>query len=213
MKHRCAASPDRKKPVYHRTVFSEDQLLALFEAATHSNFPERNLSLLLFFLDTGLRVSEAVSLNIGDLDLSGLRVSVVGKGCRERTVHFSRDTVRVLKNYLRRYPRGPQEPLFISLSGRAPGRRLTRSGVGQIYQDLGRRRPACRACVAAPHTMRHAFATQLCRDRCPAPVIQALLGHSTLKMTMVYTHMAQIDAANHHRQHSPVTQLVNRARR
>jgi site-specific recombinase XerD len=201
-----------ERPVYNHTVFSESDLLNLFEAAAHSNFPERNLALLIFLFDTGLRVTELCNLNLGDLDLNGLRLEIEGKGRKKRTVHFSRETVRVLKNYLRKYPRGPQEALFISVSGRYGGQRLTRSGIGQIFKDLGQA-AGLQGVRCSPHTMRHAFATQLCRDRCPAPVIQALLGHSTLKMTMVYTHLAQLDAANHHRQHSPVSQLVNRARK
>ncbi len=197
--------PERSKPKIK--TFSDADLIALFNAAVRSTFAERNVALMMFMLDTGLRVTELCSLTMRDIDLFGLRAEVIGKGRRQRTVHFSRETAKIVRAYLRKYPRQPDQSLFCSLGGHTPGQPLTRSGVLQLFKELGAS-VGLQGVRCSPHTMRHAFATNLARSGAPSATIQDLLGHSTLHMTMVYTHLAEADIAHHHRRHSPVARML-----
>jgi integrase/recombinase XerC len=200
------ARPEKSTP--NITTFSDADLVALLNAAARSPFAERNVALMMFLLDTGLRVTELCKLTMSAVDLYGLRAEIMGKGRKQRMVHFSRETAKIVRAYLRKHPRQPEQSLFCSLGGNTPGRGLTRSGVLQLFKELGVA-AGLQGVRCSPHTMRHAFATNLARSGAPSATVQDLLGHSTLHMTMLYTHLAEADVANHHRRHSPVTRLLN----
>jgi site-specific recombinase XerD len=89
--------PDPTPPIH---VFTDEQIIALLEAAARSQSPQRNIAFLLFLLDTGARVSEACALTTGDLNFSVGMCEVLGKGKKRRSLHFVRETATALRNYL-----------------------------------------------------------------------------------------------------------------
>jgi site-specific recombinase XerD len=182
--------------------FTSEQLNALFAAARRGRHPRRDEAILLFLLDTGVRASELCDLRLKDVDSSGRRATVLGKGNKHRTVSFQKTTARALWQYLKEDEREVDDPLFISERGEP----FTRSGLLQLIERLGK---AARitAVRCSPHTFRHTFAVEFLRAGGNVFTLQQMLGHTSLHMTNRYVALAQADIENQHRQFSPVERL------
>ncbi len=178
--------------------FTEAQVKALLEAAKKTRQPRRDEALTLFLLDTGCRASELCDLNLNDVDMSGKKASVEGKGGKSRPVYFGRTTGRALWQYLREDERTPEEPLFQS----ERGERLTRSGLRQLIERIGKV-AGIESVRCSPHTFRHTFAISFLREGGNQFTLMHILGHTHLAMTARYVHLAQADVENQHRQFSP----------
>jgi integrase/recombinase XerC len=157
--------------------------------------PERERALFELLYATGLRVSEAASLDLSDVDFSSRLVRVTGKGSRERIVPFgeaaadalreylpSRDALRHRADRLRDAARGG-EPLFVNFRG---GRLTSRSMARLLKRRL---RAAGLPEEISPHALRHTFATHLLQAGADLRAIQELLGHASLSTTQKYTHL------------------------
>lgn len=134
---------------------------------------------------SGLRVSELCGLNLKDLDLSSARVSVWGKGSKQRVVPVSNPARAGLKDWLvvrRDFDLAPtaHDALFVNLRG-------GRMGPRDVRRSLDRRslRPT------HPHALRHTFATHLLDGGADLRVVQTLLGHTDLATTQLYTHVSK----------------------
>jgi len=153
----------------------------------------------------GLRVSEAVGLDVGDLDLGTGWVRVRGKGGKERQVPLGSPAVSAVREYLAGGPEHPSEqgPLF-----RNPGRgRLTSRSVARILQRHLTGLASTKS--LSPHGLRHSFATHLLAAGADLRTIQELLGHSRLSTTQRYTHVDLGTLLDEYREAHP---LGNRAR-
>ncbi len=137
----------------------------------------------------GLRVSEAVWLEKGGIDLDERLVRVTGKGDKERIVPIGRQATEALRRYLARgrphLDRRHRSELFLN----ARGGPLTRSGAFLILRRL--------AAVAGldpsrvhPHLLRHSFATHLLEGGADLRSVQEMLGHADLGTTELYTHVS-----------------------
>jgi site-specific recombinase XerD len=148
----------------------------------------RDHALLLFLGRTGARVSEAIAVNVGDLQLhQPAQVLLRGKGQTERAVPLARDVVTVLKELIRE--RGidsrPSQPVFVN----ARGNRLTRFGVRHVVRRVVGSADAVRTWPGrsiSPHTFRHSTAMHLLQSGVDLTVIQAWLGHESLNTTHQY---------------------------
>ena len=157
---------------------------------------KRDRAILELLYAAGLRVSELVGLNLGDLSLGEELVRVVGKGRKERIVPFGSRAADALRAYLpvrarqvrpARPARGNKpaaEAVFLNLRG---GRLTSRSigyvvdhHMGQLAQRL----------KVHPHTLRHTFATHMLNNGADLRTIQELLGHESLSTTQKYTHVS-----------------------
>lgn len=152
----------------------------------------RDTAILELLYGSGLRVSEAVGLGLGDVNLGAQVARVVGKGDKERLVPLGRQSCAALDRYLSQrsslvHPRtGAQDPIALFLSMR--GRRLTVRAMEQLvhkYGALG----AGRADLH-PHALRHTCATHLLEGGADLRTIQEILGHSSLRTTQRYTHVS-----------------------
>jgi integrase/recombinase XerC len=135
----------------------------------------------------GLRVGEAVALDVRDVDLLAREVRVLGKGRKERVVPLPQAARQALGAWLEsRRSRGYQaEPLFPSL---APNARRRRIGVRTVRRILGRRAVAAGVADRVhPHRLRHSYATHLLDMGADLRSIQELLGHTSLSTTQRYT--------------------------
>jgi integrase/recombinase XerC len=150
----------------------------------------RDRALLEILYASGLRVAEAVGLDIGDLDLKSGWVKVLGKGSKERMVPFGPPAAEALKAYLADREAlaadgALPDPHALFLNYR--GTRLTSRSVARLLA-----RNLVKAAVAktlSPHGIRHSFATHLLAAGADLRTIQELLGHANLSTTQRYTHV------------------------
>ncbi|HYN85867.1 MAG TPA: site-specific tyrosine recombinase XerD [Pyrinomonadaceae bacterium] len=160
------------------------RLLDAPDTSTHEGVRDRAMIELLYA--TGLRVSELVSLDTGSVDLDAGVLSCSGKGSKQRRVPVGRDALAWLQRYApaRRALLDGRESkhLFVGPGGRA----LTRNFVWAMMK-----RYAVRAGLegVSPHVLRHSFATHLLEHGADTRSVQAMLGHSDLATTQIYTHV------------------------
>jgi integrase/recombinase XerD len=149
----------------------------------------RDRALLEVMYACGLRASEAVGLELGDVDLEEGVVCARGKGSKERLVPIGRQAVAALQAYSRSgRPSllGARVESRLFLNHRGSG--LTRQGLYKIVQGHARR--AGLKDKMSPHTLRHTFATHLLAGGCDLRSLQEMLGHADLATTQVYTHLS-----------------------
>jgi integrase/recombinase XerD len=128
---------------------------------------------------TGMRISEALSLNRDSIDPGAKKATIIGKGDRQRTVFFNDRALHWINEYVSlRADRNPA--LFLSLRDH----RMTPDLVGSTFRRLRRR--AGLAKKVSPHMLRHTAATMLLRNGCPIGFIKEILGHSDLMTTCRY---------------------------
>jgi integrase/recombinase XerD len=155
----------------------------------------RDRAILEVLYATGLRVSELISLRARDVDLEVGLVTCFGKGRKERLVPLGEEAQQWVRRYLdlgrprlmeRPARRGRSSPLLF-VSGRGSG--LSRMGLWGLV-----RRHALAAGVAdilTPHVLRHSFATHLLERGADLRALQAMLGHSDISTTQIYTHVTR----------------------
>lgn len=129
----------------------------------------------------GLRISEALNLKITDIDSQRMVVIIHGKGNKDRHIPLPRRTLELLRAYWREYR--PKTWLFIKPDGQQMEYHNVRYFFKKAPQDAGIRKRI------SSHTLRHSYATNLMARGVDVRVIQALLGHRSLKTTTLYLHM------------------------
>jgi len=190
----------------HIQPFTTDQVEALLAATRRSKHARRDEAILLFLLDTGVRVSEMCQICMRNLDMRGRSVVVQGKGDKTRQVHFGKRMSKALWQYLRQEERDEDSPVFLSEGVRSADDAMTRNGVLLLIRRLGRQ-AGIEQVRCSPHTFRHTFAIEFLRNGGNQFTLMYLLGHTNTKMTARYVAIAQADAARQHAQNSPVDRL------
>ncbi len=169
-----------------------DQVLALLAGAGGDSPADgpltlRNRALLELLYSTGSRISEAVGLDIDDIDTQARSVLLRGKGGKQRLVPIGRPAVEALSAYLVRgrpelARRGRGAPAtFLN----ARGGRLSRQSAWQVLQNAAER--AGITSGVSPHMLRHSFATHLLDGGADVRAVQELLGHASVTTTQIYT--------------------------
>ncbi|OBB56736.1 site-specific tyrosine recombinase XerD [Mycobacterium sp. 852013-51886_SCH5428379] len=181
-------TPSRRLP----KSLSIDEVLALLDGAGGDGEADgpltlRNRAMLELLYSTGARISEAVGLDVDDIDTEARSVLLRGKGGKQRLVPIGRPAVSALDAYLVRgrpelARRGRGTPaIFLN----ARGGRLSRQSAWQVLQDAAERAGITSA--VSPHTLRHSFATHLLEGGADVRVVQELLGHASVTTTQIYT--------------------------
>jgi integrase/recombinase XerC len=162
-----------------------DQTTTLMEAPNDEDKHSlRDRAILEMLYSCGLRVSELTGLMIGDIDLSGGMVRVMGKGGKERIVPVGSRAIEAIRDYLAE--RGESTGngiLFLNTRGQ----RINRRSVARII-DIHVMRIAAFKRIS-PHILRHTFATHMLEGGADLRAIQELLGHASLSTTQKYTHV------------------------
>ena len=176
---------------YLPRAISQEDVAKLLEAASKRDTPRglRDRALLELLYATGMRVSELVSMNAGDVDLASASVRCFGKGGKERVIPVYERAVEAAAAYLSRgrvhLLRDPEEKaLFLNQRGQ----RLTRQGLWLIVK--GYVKEAGLTVQVTPHTLRHSFATHMLRGGADLRNVQELLGHANIATTQVYTQVS-----------------------
>jgi integrase/recombinase XerD len=149
----------------------------------------RDRALLEVMYACGLRASEAIGLELMDVDVQEGLLRARGKGSKERIVPVGQAALKALRIYLERgrpalVKGAPEAHLFVNFRGG----QLTRQGLYKIV-----RRHALTAGLAdrmSPHTLRHTFATHLLAGGCDLRSVQEMLGHADVSTTQLYTHLS-----------------------
>jgi integrase/recombinase XerD len=184
--HLRAPKQSRKLP----QVLTRDEVARLLEQPRGTEPPAlRDRALLELMYACGLRASEAIGLQIGDVDLEAGVLRARGKGAKERLVPIGSAASRALVAYLARgRPRLVGDRMEGTLFVNHRGTALTRQGLYKVVQ-----RHASSAGLASrmsPHTLRHTFATHLLAGGCDLRSLQEMLGHADIATTQVYTHLS-----------------------
>jgi site-specific recombinase XerD len=160
-------------------VLKRDQLLQLFAALRSPKYR----ALFLTCYSAGLRISEACALRVDDIDSKRMVIHVrYAKGSKQRYTVLSKQLLLALRAYWR--VQRPPEWLF---PGQGRVAHISPDTARQVFRAARERAGLGRWCT--PHTLRHSFATHLLESGTELVVIQALLGHSTIRTTTTYTHV------------------------
>lgn len=198
-KHLKAVKTARHLPA----IITEAQIDALLDAPdTETPLGLRDKALLETLYATGLRVSEAVKLNINEINLHKGLVNTIGKGDKQRIVPLGEEAAHWLARYLHearaQILNGKRcDALFVGQKKDGISRQLAWMIVKHYAEHAGIRQ-------LSPHGLRHAFATHLVKYGADLRTVQMLLGHADIATTQIYTHVAderlkQIVAAHHPR--------------
>lgn len=174
--------------------------------ALRSNCGElRDRAIVEFLYSTGVRVSELVSLNVGDIEMGRQELVVYGKGSKERKTYMTDSAMFYLRRYLQvrcketglTMEELEEQPLFVTLD--YPHNRLTVGGIQYMLRQLGKR-----AGVKGvhPHRFRRTIATDLLNRGMPIEQVKEFLGHEKLDTTMIYCTVKQESVQASHRKYA-----------
>ena len=166
----------------------------------------RDRAMLELMYAAGLRVSELCGLKVADVDLDGAIVSCFGKGSKQRRIPIGKSAVHWLQRYIAVRDRlGSNNPILFLNRGRA----LTRQLAWSIIKTH-----AAKAEVPniSPHTLRHSFGTHLMQHGADSRSVQALLGHSDISTTEIYTHITDMHMRKAYDRFHPRAKVQNRER-
>ena len=192
-------------------ILTDDEIERIFSCLDpDTELGSRNTAIFSLMLDTGLRLSEAVTLRYADVHLEDQYVKVLGKGDKERIVAFGANCRRSLADYERLYrtktPERKADVFFLCMNGcpmtsdalRSLTTRLSRSaGVSRLH----------------PHLLRHTYATRFLLNGGDVFLLKQNLGHTTLAMVEKYVHIANRMAAQVSQEFSPMDRFEMRGAR
>ena len=150
----------------------------------------RDLALVEVLYGSGIRISELVGLDLGDIDRQRSTIKVMGKGSKERIVPIGQPALTAVDNWINKgraelVSEASGSALFIGSRGKRIDQRVARSVVYQAMEAIGSDKKL------GPHTLRHSAATHLLEGGADLRTVQEILGHSSLATTQIYTHVSQ----------------------
>jgi len=173
-----------------------DRLLGAPDISTEEGIRDR--AILEIMYATGLRVSELVGLKQTDVDLMTGLVVCHGKGSKERRVPLGKSAIHWLQQYAAvKAAYGKHSTPYVFLyHGKPFTRQLAWSMIKSRAEQVGIQN-------VSPHTLRHSFATHLLQHGADSRSVQALLGHSDISTTQIYTHMTDVHLRSAYNRHHP----------
>lgn len=150
---------------------------------SNSQYPVRNNTIMILFLNCGLRLSELISINRSDINFTAKELKVIGKGNKERIVYLNTTCIAVLNKYLELRDDN-FEPLFINNKNN----RLNISGVEGVCKKAFKLANLSKYNYTV-HTLRHTSATYLYKSTKDILVVKNFLGHKSVVSTEIYTHL------------------------
>ena len=199
-----------EKPKYHRTlprvlsVEDVDALLDAIDVSTPLGVRDRALFELIY--SCGLRISEAAGLLIEQVHLTERMILVNGKGSKERIVPFGGAAYEWLKQWLdEARPEIVGSRLVPTVFVNYQAKTLSRKGVWKRFQEL----EAKSGVTAKVHTLRHSYATHMLAGGADLRSVQALLGHSDISTTQIYTHVDNESLHDYYNEYFPQNSKKN----
>jgi integrase/recombinase XerD len=187
--------PQLKEPQKILPTLSESQVSRLVSWKPKAkHFHQRRLHLLtLMLLDTGCRITEALTLRVREIDMDNMLITLDGKGRKQRVVPFSFMLRKAMHRFMSDFNRMPDCLLFATHDETRVGRMTALRGVKILCNQLGFDPPA-----RTLHSFRHTFAVNYLRRGGSVFHLQKVLGHSSLEMTRRYANMTTADLSAVH---------------
>ena len=189
---------DRRLPKY---LSLEDSKKLLSTTANEDNRnSERDYAIITLFLNCGMRLAELVGININDIDFSENKMTVIGKGNKERTIYLNKACVQAIKDYLNVRPKegiktdkfNSKKALFLSERKERISRRTVQYIVDKELTAAG-----LDTKKYSTHKLRHTAATLMYQyGNVDIRALQEVLGHESISTTEIYTHVANEQARN-----------------
>lgn len=180
-----APKTGKRLPVFVKENEAEDLMELL--AGTSENWKSLNAKMLLtLFYNTGMRLSELITLKEKQLDLGRSQIKVLGKGNKERIIPISKEQVIMIKDYQRlkrkEFEKPDDDVLLVTEKGKKLYAKYAYLLVREYLSYAGT------LDKKSPHVLRHTFATHLMNRGADLNAVKELLGHSSLSSTQIYTH-------------------------
>ncbi len=179
---------DKRLPKY--LSLEESKKLLEVTKSTSNEFKERDYSIITLFLNCGMRLSELVGINIKDINFSDNKLTVIGKGNKERTIYLNDACVNAIKEYIAVRPHDgvkfdSRDALFLSKRKERISNRMVQEIVkkelGKAGLDMNK---------YSVHKLRHTAATLMYQyGHVDIRALQVLLGHENIATTQIYTHV------------------------
>jgi len=167
------------------TVWTEQEIQTFLERPdTSTKVGLRDRALFEVMYSSGARVSEVIGLNWQNYSRDRGEIVVEGKGNKQRTAPLGPFAVNALEEHRARESSSEDEPIFRNQRGN----RLTSRGVRYLVDTYQEKVPVSKP--ISPHVFRHSCATHMLNRGAPLPLVQTLLGHSSISTTQVYTHVS-----------------------
>lgn len=189
---------DKRLPKYLNLEESK-KLLNVTENEDNRNY-KRDYAIITLFLNCGLRLSELVGINIQDIDFSEAKMTVIGKGNKERTIYLNKACLRAIGEYLQSRPKEgikqdklqSNKALFLSERKERISRRTVQYVVNKELKAAG-----LDTAKYSVHKLRHTAATLMYQyGNVDIRALQVLLGHKSISTTEIYTHVENNQVRN-----------------
>ena len=194
-------SPKAPKKLPH--VLMEEEISTIINAVVETfQFAKRDKAIIEMLYSCGLRVSELCALSLNNLYLNDDMIRIMGKGSKERLLPVGGRAKIFLNDYLIHCRPGIQKDkgsssVFLSRNGNP----LTRAMINNILRKWSQVAGISKS--VSPHTLRHSFATHLLEGGADLRFVQALLGHSDISTTQIYTHLDKHHLKEVYQTHHP----------
>lgn len=185
-------------------VLSLEEVETLLDSPKlNDHYGYRDKAMLELLYATGIRVSELINLDIGNVHLTMGFVRCIGKGNKERIIPIGRAAIEAIEQYLEK-----GRPHFVSKKYRDDalflnhhGKRMSRQGFWKILKKLTMEAGIQKELT--PHTLRHSFATHLLENGADLRAVQEMLGHADISTTQIYTHVTKTRMKDVYKQFHP----------
>ena len=170
-----------------KSIFSYlEQRIVLSKTDYQKQHAERNLLIISLLLSTGIRISELCNIHLKDINLSNKTLHIIGKGKKERILFLGdQKTFNLLETYINKTKNEPNDFLF---PGKHSPKPLSEQSVRLILKRIVEQNSLSK--TITPHMFRHSFATMLLDNDVDIRYIQQILGHSSISVTQIYTHVS-----------------------
>ena len=192
-----------KAPKKLPDVLMEEEISAIINSVVDSSqFRRRDKAIIEMLYSCGLRVSELCDLSLNNLYLDDNMIRIMGKGSKERLLPMGGRAKQFLNDYLIHSRPGFQKDkgsssVFLSRNGNSLTRAMINNILNKWVREAGITKPV------SPHTLRHSFATHLLEGGADLRFVQALLGHSDISTTQIYTHLDKHHLKEVYQTHHP----------
>ena len=170
-----------------KSIFSYlEQRIVLSKTDYQKQHAERNLLIISLLLSTGIRISELCHIHLKDINLSNKTLRIIGKGKKERILFLGdQTTFNLLETYINKNGKESNDFLF---PGKHSPKPLSEQSVRLILKRIVEQNSLSK--TITPHMFRHSFATMLLDNDVDIRYIQQILGHSSISVTQIYTHVS-----------------------